>query len=434
MLAAHVAAAQVRVENPQRTVERNVEGRTNQKIDQGINRGLDKLEEGIGTIFKKKPKKDQPKTKNEPATETDQPSANAEESVQENPKPTAKPNVAKPAPKSLKAYSKFDFVPGEKIVAIEDFSQDAVGDFPAKWNTNASGEVITIDGQSGKWLQFANNGIFYPEFVTELPENVTMEFDMMVSEDFSEMQSGLKVFFPTRSERTLKFDQHFNNQPLASIDIHPTNDGGNTHVWVIDKSNERVLENSLPLTWATGVPHHISLWKQKTRLQVYVDETKVWDIPKAFLADVTYSVLFATYINSGTAYARNLRVAVGAPDTRSKLSTEGKFSTTGILFDVNSDKIKPESFGVLKEIGTVLKENQGVKVSIIGHTDSDGDDTSNLALSKRRAAAVKSALSNEFGIDESRMETNGKGESEPAAPNTTPEGKASNRRVEFIKR
>ena len=68
----------------------------------------------------------------------------------------------------------------------------------------------------------------------------------------------------------------------------------------------------------------------------------------------------------------NLKLAVGAPDTRNKLITEGRFSTSGILFDSGSDRIKPESYGVLKDIATVLKENPAVKVKIIGHTDSDG--------------------------------------------------------------
>ena len=87
----------------------------------------------------------------------------------------------------------------------------------------------------------------------------------------------------------------------------------------------------------------------------------------------------------------------------------------------------------LKEISQVLKDNATVKVKIIGHTDSDGDDKSNLDLSKRRAASVKNSLSTEFGIDASRMETDGKGEIEPASPNTSSEMKANNRRVEFIK-
>jgi len=129
----------------------------------------------------------------------------------------------------------------------------------------------------------------------------------------------------------------------------------------------------------------------------------------------------------------NIRLAVGAADTRNKLITEGKFVTRGILFDVNSDRIKPESSGALKDIANVLKENAGVKVKIVGHTDSDGDDKSNLTLSEKRAAAVKNHLVKEYGIDEAGLTTEGKGESQLSDKNPTPEGKANNRRVEFIK-
>ena len=129
----------------------------------------------------------------------------------------------------------------------------------------------------------------------------------------------------------------------------------------------------------------------------------------------------------------NMRLAIGAPDTRNRLITEGRFSTTGILFDVNSDKIKPGSYRTLKEIAGILSESADVKVKIVGHTDSDGDDAKNLDLSKRRAASVKIALAKEFGISEDRMETDGMGETKPATDNKTAEGKAQNRRVEFIK-
>ena len=81
----------------------------------------------------------------------------------------------------------------------------------------------------------------------------------------------------------------------------------------------------------------------------------------------------------------------------------------------------------------MLKENAEVKVKIVGHTDSDGNDADNLSLSKRRAESVKSSLAKDFSIDASRLETDGKGESQPVDKNTTAEGKANNRRVEFIK-
>ena len=113
--------------------------------------------------------------------------------------------------------------------------------------------------------------------------------------------------------------------------------------------------------------------------------------------------------------------------------TEGKLVTYGIYFDVNKDVVKPESYGTLKEIAAALNENPTVRVKIIGHTDADGDDAKNLDLSKRRADSVKNELAKTFGIDVARFETDGKGETQPVAPNDTPANKALNRRVEFIK-
>jgi outer membrane protein OmpA-like peptidoglycan-associated protein len=129
----------------------------------------------------------------------------------------------------------------------------------------------------------------------------------------------------------------------------------------------------------------------------------------------------------------NLRLATGAPDTRNKILKENKWVTHGILFDVNSATIKPESYGTLKEMADVMKEYADLKVKIVGHTDADGSDAANLELSKKRAASVKESLAKDFGIDAGRMETDGKGESEPIDKNTTAAGKANNRRVEFIK-
>ncbi|MEO5996639.1 MAG: OmpA family protein [Chitinophagaceae bacterium] len=132
-------------------------------------------------------------------------------------------------------------------------------------------------------------------------------------------------------------------------------------------------------------------------------------------------------------YVSSIKIATGLPDTRHKLVEDVKFSTTGILFDVNTATIKPESAGVLKEIAGVLKSNEGLKVKIIGHTDSDGTDNANLDLSKKRAEAVKASLVKDLDVEASIMETDGKGEGSPIGDNKTKEGKAQNRRVEFVK-
>jgi outer membrane protein OmpA-like peptidoglycan-associated protein len=136
---------------------------------------------------------------------------------------------------------------------------------------------------------------------------------------------------------------------------------------------------------------------------------------------------------SSGSYISNLRITDAAPDMRSKLLTDGKLVSYGIYFDVNKDVVKSESYGTIKEISTILSENPNLKIKIVGHTDSDGDDKSNLDLSKRRAASVKNALVKDFGIDATRIETDGKGEGEPVAPNDSAVNKALNRRVEFIK-
>ncbi len=182
---------------------------------------------------------------------------------------------------------------------------------------------------------------------------------------------------------------------------------------------------------------HISIWRQKQRLLVFINENKVWDVPRAFDVGNNYnSVVFQTggfHSDNDKYYIANLRLASGAPDTRNKLITEGKFVTSGILFDFQSAVIKPGNYGIIKEIANVLNEDAEVKVKIIGHTSNDGDAAANLELSKKRAAAVNSILVKNYNIGESRLTTDGKGGAEPTDKGTTAEAKANNRRVEFIK-
>jgi outer membrane protein OmpA-like peptidoglycan-associated protein len=88
--------------------------------------------------------------------------------------------------------------------------------------------------------------------------------------------------------------------------------------------------------------------------------------------------------------------------------------------------------GVLNVIVGMLKQDATLKLSVEGHTDSDGDDKANQKLSEERAAAVKDALV-KLGVEAGRLQVKGFGETMPIAPNTTPEGKANNRRVEFCR-
>ena len=168
-------------------------------------------------------------------------------------------------------------------------------------------------------------------------------------------------------------------------------------------------------------PVHVAVTRQGARVRVYLNQEKLWDVPRALLPAAKYNAIlfFIPNVDVGSEYfVSNVRLAMGAPDTRNKLLTQGKWVTNGILFDVNSDRIKGELYGTLKEIAGVLTENADLKVQIVGHTDSDGDAPANLDLSSRRAASVKTALTTEFKIDAGRMDTDGKGESEPADKDT----------------
>jgi outer membrane protein OmpA-like peptidoglycan-associated protein len=105
-------------------------------------------------------------------------------------------------------------------------------------------------------------------------------------------------------------------------------------------------------------------------LRVYANGEKIWDVPRAIDATSKFNAITFgmqdSYVAEDYMLIGNIRLAVGAADTRNKLMTEGKFVTRGILFDVNSDKIKPESSGALKDIAKVLKESAGMKVKIVG--------------------------------------------------------------------
>jgi OmpA-OmpF porin, OOP family len=445
--------------NPKEVAKRKAQDRTNNAIDRTLDKGLDKVEEGIGNIFKKKEKTDKGEKTNSKTSSKKENTESAESEDNDAEQETAsKPSSTSTSgsqstskttteqPKTnLKAFSKFDFVAGEKVLGFEDFNETSVGDFPLGWNTNASGEIVTIGDSPQKWLFMSQDGFFQPDFVKDMPENFTLEFDIFTHYRSSNIVAYNFYIYATNNPKR-DFPESYVTDALFFFNWLACDAQANYEVYekgeVINK-NENLVVNNLDCQNANAEPSKVrfSIWRQKNRLRIYVDENKIVDIPQAFIPNVKYNAfkLGSKYMNFSEAENKdefmisNIRYAVGAPDTRNKLLTEGKLVTRGILFDVNSDKIKPESYGVLKEIGTVLKENPTVKVKIIGHTDADGDDAKNLDLSKRRAASVKHTLSTEFGIEATRMETDGKGETQPSDPNTTPQGKANNRRVEFVK-
>ncbi len=327
--------------------------------------------------------------------------------------------------------SKYDFVPGEQIIFFDDFSAESIGDFPVQWNTNSSGEIVTLDNHPGRWFQMIGGGYYIPEAKEKFTDNFTVEFDLY-------------------STNTYKTPYLYNtNFIFVSGTLSDPNEGGaipgkagtsltpgyETIDWTNwSESAEGYKDNgNTPFGFNAEEKYHVAFWVQKQRLRMYVNDKKVLDLPRGLIDGYIYNIFRIQTTDEITLFIANFRIAAGLPDMRNKLITEGKLISYGILFDTNSDKIKVESAPSIKEIATVLKDNPTVKVKISGHTDADGADEANLDLSKRRAESVKNELVKTHVIDAGRLETEGKGETQPIVPNDSGINKAKNRRVEFIK-
>lgn len=348
---------------------------------------------------------------------------------------------------TLTSYAKYDFVPGEKVLYDEDFAQDSTGELPTGWNSSGSGEVVTLDKFSGHWLRLHKSVAYLSANKSSFGQDYTIEFDLLLrlknngwmypqflvsllaSRDLSPDDNSLLRDYKQFAAATALMAPFEGNASRALFEAFKEN----ASIFKGDLVNIGQLQN-----WY-GQPMHIAVQVQKQRFRYWVNGLKVFDVPKGMPAADTMSQLRIEVGSTNYAeenygvYISNLRIATGLPDTRHKLIEDGKFSTNGIAFDLNSAAIRPESVGVLKEIVTVLKENPSVRIKVAGHTSSDGDDAANLELSKKRAVAVRDALAKEGNIDARRIDTEGKGETEPVADNKTKEGRAQNRRVEFIK-
>ena len=404
----------------ERTVERRVEQETAEKTDQVLDSILEPGSKGGGTVESPIPK-DVP---------TDSPKP--EESV--GPGNTGVPSGD--VPKSIAVYSKFDFVPGDKILFQDDFSNDFVGDFPSKWNTNTGGDLVKIDDLPNKWLKIlpGYDAQYIPD-VTDLPEEFTLEFDVM-TKGLNNKTSSQSYFMITVGDNNT-FDKPKNfgmiEYPLCQF-IDPGTIVEN------NINGKREIRNSIKVDIRKTVldQHHISIAVNKQRFRMWMNEQKIVDVPRLLPSNVKINGikfgLRGVDTNIENLYVSNFKIAEGGVDLRRKLLADGKISTNGILFDSGSANIQPQSMGIIRQIYQVLQQDSTIKLNIVGHTDADGDDTKNMKLSEKRAAAVKNALVSVYNVSSDRLTTEGKGETEPVGDNSTTDGKAQNRRVEFIRK
>lgn len=394
------------------TVENRVERETQKKTDAALDSILEPGEK---------------KSKQSPLPKKDD-SINPEAQSQED-------TISTTEPKTLEVYSKFDFVPGDTQLFFDDFSNDFIGDFPAHWNTNGSGALVTIAGFPNKWLNIlpGNNTAYIPD-ITSLPEEFTLEFDVQ--------STGL--------------DKKTSSQSYLGISVSDNNSFDKAKNWgsieysfcqfidrgVIVENNiagKRVIRNEVSADIRNTVKekHHISIAVNKQRLRFWINEKKYIDVPRLLPKNVQMQGIKFTLRGINTEkesiYLSNFKIAKGGVDLRRKLLADGKISTNGILFDSGSANIQPQSMGIIRQIYQVMQQESTLKLKIVGHTDSDGEDSTNLSLSAARAKAVKNVLISQYSIGAERLVAKGKGESEPISDNATSDGKAQNRRVEFIK-
>ncbi len=306
------------------------------------------------------------------------------------------------------AWANYDFKPGARILYADDFMADEVGDFPRRMEFKA-GALEIVEWEGSRWLRVGDdNSRFIVVLPEALPERFTMEFDYTI---------------PNGGEVWISFG---NENKRIQI-------GGRGTASVYNQDT-RIHANGEYA--ANGSPEKIRRARvlgDGRYIKVYLDDKRILNVPNADLGR-SDSILF--YTDSDTEKQTmfgNFRIAAGGKKLYDALAAEGRVATQGIYFDTGSDRIRGESSATLKEIGTMLTEHPDLKLTIEGHTDNVGAATANQALSQKRAEAVRQFLIANHGVDEGRLIAKGLGASKPAAPNTTPEGKQTNRRVELVR-
>lgn len=378
-----------------------------QKAEQAVNKAIDK------------------KSDNEPA-------AKEETAAADNNGAAPKPSDTEK--KDVKVYSKFDFVPGSSILYFDNFEKDNIGEAPLGWLTTTSAETVTIDGLEGKWLQLGSTSSKH--LVRSKKQgwgnNFTVEFDLLIVKDSYDPRIDFALI---NTGGNLVTDEH-NLQSGKNVLYVSTilGDGGKqsrVSLYNTDNINKAISDRmSENLTYGSSAPVHVSMCVQGKRFRFWWNEKKIFDLQAVnedFLPN-QFGFNFGS-VGGCNYYVSNFRIAKDVPDTRAQFE-EGKL-ISNLLFYSGKAELKPESMGALLDVSKVLKDATA-PVKIVGHTDADGDDAANMKLSQQRADAVKQILVSQYNIDESKLTTEGRGETQPIADNNNAEGKAQNRRVEFI--
>lgn len=310
-------------------------------------------------------------------------------------------------------WSKFDFVPGDEVIFEDNLVGEENGEFPSRWdlvngtteNAEFGGEqIIMFRGGAAEITPYMKN----PES-DYLPEIFTVEFDLFVNN-----HNSFQVFFYDRKNQRVSAKFRELDIRHSSMRLHP--------------ASSRIPDNaSIQDRWA-----HIAIAYTNGKFKAYIDETRLINLPRVDFDPMGISLRAYSASDDKNFYIKNFRIAKGGVKYYDRVLQDGKIVANGIRFDVNKATLKPESMGVINRIATLMQEHPELKFSVEGHTDSDGDEANNQKLSEARAGTVMNTLV-ALGIPAGRLNAKGWGESTPMDTNDTPEGKANNRRVEFVK-
>jgi outer membrane protein OmpA-like peptidoglycan-associated protein len=366
-----------------------------------------KADEGVKSLFGKKKKDKDKKNKDETVDE--------EQDVNEG---TQNEQAPQEEESSGLNWAKFDFVPGSDIIFYDDQVSEENGEFPSRWDIKKGNvENAIFDGQNV--IMFRANSEIIPWLEDAdrdyLPDVFTLEFDCYFATDWT-YQNYHIYFYDTKNQK------YISGLPNATIYWNRVVLGDFSSFYP-DISNSASTKEEI---W-----RHVSVAFNKRSMKIYLDDTRLVNVPNLG-QNPTGITISATTHKDKYSYIKNIRLAEGGVKLYDKFQQDGKIIASGIRFDVGKATIRPESMGIINEICEMLGNYPDIKLSVEGHTDSDGDADFNKELSEKRAEAVMELMVNK-GIDKSRLTSKGFGESNPISSNDSAEGKANNRRVEFVK-
>ena len=341
---------------------------------------------------------------------------------------------AKPKKQVETAYAKSDFVPGDEIFFEDTFENEQLGEFPSQWDLMSGyAEVGSVDGR--KVIAFTDNGFAEIQPLMNdqqhfLPDVFTLEFDMYLQTGDGLGGDELEIAFGNP-------DLPNWNGRVEYVVVSFRDDGYSRYGWTVQKPNEGgdITGEKLLSLDESGTPlkdgwNHFAFSFNKRAFKGYVNGVRVMSVPTA-------KVPSHFWFNHGGQYKyaciSNVRLAKGAVPLYDRLASDGKIITYAITFETGKADLKPESMVEINRIAKLMQENPGLEFEVQGHCDATGSDKVNDPLSQKRAEAIVAALVEE-GIAEARLTAVGKGSHQPIASNSTDEGRAKNRRVEFVKK